>query len=219
MVWEKIKAIFRRQDDGTYLIQNSAYDPSVAQKGDSIKWLEAAGNSWGVRVLDVRPVTHTMLLLTGNQQMASNAVSWRADDGTSFIGEEPPVTRIVETNLRFPIDRRLADGVLFVPDEMEHKWALFYHRGEIICVSSWLRQVRVVARVEEHDSQIEITAVRGTFVAEDEDPEFTVRVLDYLLRSHALETEYPAPEVSSYPTGSNSFGLYEGAAGSEIGNG
>ncbi len=125
--------------------------------------------------------------------MASNAVSWRADDGTSFIGEEPPVTRIVETNLRFPIDRRLADGVLFVPDEMEHKWALFYHRGEIICVSSWLRQVRVVARVEEHDSQIEITAVRGTFVAEDEDPEFTVRVLDYLLRSHALETEYPAP--------------------------
>jgi len=202
MVWERIKRMFRRHGDGIYLIEaadfeaggeNSAYNPSVVRKGDSINWLEADDNSWGVRVLDVRPVTHTMLLVTGNQRLASNAVSWRADDGTNFIGEEPAVTRIVETNLWFPIDRLLAEGVLFTPDEMEHKWALFYHHGEIICVDSWLRQVRAVARVEEHDSHVEITEVRGTFVAEDEDPELTVQVLDYLLRSHALDTEYPAP--------------------------
>ncbi len=89
MVWEKIKAIFRRHDDGAYLIQNSAYDPSVAQKGDSIKWLEAADNSWGVRVLDVRPVTHVMLLLTGNDKFASNAVSWRGDDARASSEKNP----------------------------------------------------------------------------------------------------------------------------------
>src|SRR5205085_10906805 len=31
------------------------------------------------------------------------------------------------------------------------------------------------------------------FASEDEAPEFTVRVLDFLLRSHALDIVYPAP--------------------------
>jgi ankyrin repeat protein len=91
------------------------------------------------------------------------------------------------------MDRVLADGVLFRPREMEHKWALFYHSHEIICVRSWLRQVQVVARVAESGDHVEVSAVRGTFGTEDEEPGFTVRVLDYLLRSHALDTVHPAP--------------------------
>src|SRR5262245_4662763 len=75
--------------------------------------------------------------------------------------------------------------------------AVFYHRGEVICVRSWLRKVEVVARVEQRQDHVEITQVRGTFSASDEDPEFTIRILDYLLRSHALATVYPAP----LPTG------------------
>jgi hypothetical protein len=179
MAWDKFKNIFRRKGD-------SAEVPDI-------NWVEAADNPWGVRVLDVRPVTLTMLATSTNPECAANAVSYGQDDGISYIGEEPPVTRNVEANLRFPIDRLLADGVLFAPSEMEHKWALFYHRGEIICVRSWLRQVEVVASVEEHQDHVEVTAVRGTFGAEDEDPELTVRVLDFLLRSHALELVYPAP--------------------------
>ena len=140
-----------------------------------------------------RPITLTMLSTSSDPRCASNAVSFGQDDGTSFIGQEPPVARRVDASLRFPIDRVLADGVLFIPREMEHKWALFYHRREIICVRSWLRQVQAVARVEEHGDHVLITAVRGSFGAEDEQPAFTVRVLDYLLRSHALGAEYPAP--------------------------
>jgi hypothetical protein len=180
MAWEKLKHVFRLKDDS-------------APQASDINWVEAADNPWGVRVLDVRPVTQTMLSTSTNRQYAANAISFGQDDGTGFIGKEPPVTRSVEANLRFPIDRLLAEGVLFVPDEMEHKWALFYHRGEIICVRSWLRQVWAIARVEQYQDHIKVTAVRGTFGAEDEDPEFTVRVLDYLLRSHALDTVYPAP--------------------------
>lgn len=203
MVFGWLTRIFRRRNDEIYLIEaadfgqgqgNSAYDPSVAQIGDSINWVEADDNIWGVRVLDVRQVTHTMLLVAGEgNQFASNAVPWGASDGTTFIGEEPPVTRTVETNLRYPIDQPLVDGVLFIPDEMEHKWVLFYHLGRIIFVDSWQRQVRVVARVEMGDTYAEITEVHGTFFADDEDTEFTVRVLDFLLMSHALETDHPAP--------------------------
>ncbi len=163
----------------------------------SLNWIEAADNPWGVRVLDVRPVTLNMLSMSTDPRYATNAVSYGQDDGTSFIGQRPPVTRVTEASLRFPIDRMLADGVLFIPREMEHKWALFYHLGKIICVRSWLRKVQAVAHVEQRDNSVEITQVIGTFGAEDEEQEFTLRILDYLLRSHALDTVYPAP----LPTG------------------
>ncbi|MFN0054878.1 MAG: ankyrin repeat domain-containing protein [Planctomycetales bacterium] len=180
MVWDKIKRLFGRKDEN-------------APQTKNVPWIEAADNPWGVRVLDVRPVTLTILSLSANPQCAANAVSFSQDDGSSFIGEAPPARRVAEGSLRFPIDRMLADGVLFVPSEMEHKWALFYHRGEILCVRSWLRQVRVVAHVERRHDHVEITQARGTFGVEEEEPAFTIRILDYLLRSHALNAEYPAP--------------------------
>jgi hypothetical protein len=180
MALEKFKNFFRSKHDS-------------APQARAINWVEAADNPWGVRVLDVRPVTLTMLATSADRQCAENAGSFGQDDGTGFIGKEPPVTRSIEANLRFPIDRLLAEGVLFIPREMEHKWALFYHRREIICVRSWFRQVQAIARVEEYQDHVQVTAIRGTFGAENEDPEFTVRMLDYLLRSHALGTEYPAP--------------------------
>lgn len=162
-----------------------------------LRWIEAADNPWGVRVLDVRPVTLGMISMSADPQCASNAISFARDDGIGFIGEEPPVPRVADTSLRFPIDRMLADGALFLPREMEQKWALFYHRREVICVRSWLRKVQVVAHVEQRDGHVEITRIRGTFGDEDEESEFTARMLDFLLRSHALEMVYPAP----LPTG------------------
>ena len=60
-------------------------------------------------------------------------------------------------------------------------------------VRSWLREVKVVACVEQRQDHVEIVQVRGAFGAEDEEPQFTIRALDYLLRSHALDTVYPAP--------------------------
>ena len=180
MAWEKLKHIWRRKEDR-------------APQSTDISWVEAADSPWGVRMLDVRPVTQTMLSTSSDPQCAANALSFEQDDGTGFIGKEPPVTRSVAANLRFPIDRLLAEGVLFFPREMEQKWALFYHRREIICVRSWLRQVQAIARVEEYQDHVDVTAVRGTLGAEDEDPELTVRLLDYLLRSHALDTVYPTP--------------------------
>jgi len=145
----------------------------------------------------VRPVTLGMLSSTSDPQCALNLLSLGPDDGRRYIGEAPPADRVRDASLRFPIDRRLADGVLFAPREMEHKWALFFHRGEVICVQSWLRRVQVLARVEEREDHVEITQLRGSFGPEGEDEDFTGRVLDYLLRSHALDTVYPAP----LPTG------------------
>jgi hypothetical protein len=158
-----------------------------------IPWVDASRNPWGVPVLDVRPVTQHMLSTSQDPKCAENAISFRGDDGTGFIGEEPPEGRAVAASLRFRIDRMLADGVLFSPSEMEHKWAIFYHRRQILCVRSWLRRVHVIGEVEERGDHVEITTIRGAFSDREEDPAWTARMMDYLLRSHALDIVHPVP--------------------------
>jgi hypothetical protein len=195
MAWDRIRRLLGHKSEN-------------APKNPDVSWIEGADNPWGVRVLDVRRVTLSMLSFSADPQFASNAVSFGQDDGRSFIGEEPPARRIAQASLRFPIDGTLADGVLFVPREMEHKWALFYHRGEVICVRSWLRKVQVVAHVEQDRDHVEISQVRGTFGVEDEEPQFTIRVLDYLLRSHALETVYPVPLPTGMETAPESAAMW-----------
>jgi hypothetical protein len=146
-----------------------------------------------VPVLDVRPVTLGMISTSKDPKCAQNAVSFGNEDGTCFIGARPPVDRTTPVRLRYHIDRVLADGVLYAPEAMEQKWALFHHGSRILCVRSWLRQVEATAEVRVADGWAEVTAVQGVFAAEDEAPAFTERVLDYLLRSHALGQVFPAP--------------------------
>lgn len=182
MAWDWLKRVF-----GGPTKENKS--PELPE----IPWVAAADTPWGVDVLDVRPITLGMLSTSRDPTCAANAVSFGQDDGTGFIGQEPLVPRRIDAALRFPIDRVLADGVLFIPRAMEHKWALFYHDGSILCVRSWMRQVYVIAQTRADEGAIAITEIQGTFTDDDEPPAFTRRVLDYLLRSHALDLVYPAP--------------------------
>ena len=181
MAWEWIKPRRKKRGDGSQL--------------PVVRWLESDDNPWGVPVLDVRPVTLSMVSTTADRQCAENAMSFLQDPGTSFIGVNPVVSRSVSGGIRFRIDRMLADGTLFTPTEMEHKWAIYFHRGKILFVRSWQRRVDVIAEVSADSSanSIEITTLRGTFAANDEQPSFTRRVADYLLRSHSLNMVLPAP--------------------------
>ena len=158
-----------------------------------IQWVEITDKPWGTRVLDLRPVTLSMTATSGDPQCAANALSFRNEDGTAFIGQEPAVARIIEAHLQFQKEKFLADGVLFNPSQMEHKWAIFYHQHQMMFVQSWRREVRVIAYVEEHETHIVLTSVQGTFCEEDEDPSLTLRVLDFLIKSHARGIDFPAP--------------------------
>ena len=186
-MFERIKRLFGKA--------SSAATASAAKAEDAQPtWLDASANPWGVPVLDVRPVTLTMLSFTESRTLAENAVSYGKEDGSSFIGHSPPTTRTVPASLRYRVDRMLADGVLFVPETMEHKWAVYARGNRIICVRSWLREVHVTADVRIIDAgQAEITSITGVFAADDEPADFTARTLDYLLRTHALKEEYPVP--------------------------
>ena len=82
-----------------------------------VPWLAPGDNPWDVPVLDVRPVTLTMVSTSSNRQCAKNAISYGQDDGTSFIGHKPPIERTVTTDVRFRRDRLLADGAVYSPGD------------------------------------------------------------------------------------------------------
>jgi len=167
---------------------------SDAPQLPDIPWIPSDRNPWKIPLLDVRPITQGMVSTSKDEACAMNSASYAGDDGTGFIGQEPPAARSIPSTLRYRRDRLFADGVLFTPTCMEHKWALYHHDGEILVVRSWQRKVYVAAQVEQEGDAVRIAAIHGTFSAgTDEPPRFTERVLDFLIRSHALGLVFPAP--------------------------
>lgn len=159
-----------------------------------LTWIPPDKNPWHVRVLDVRRVTQHAFSCSIDPKCAANAVSFGKDDGVSFTTQPPQSSRTVPANLQYRIDRILAPGALFLPREMEDRWALYFQGGRILCIRSWWRTVAATAEVEfEAGSVLKVTAIHGALVLPDEEAEFTVRALDFLLRSHALGTLFPAP--------------------------
>jgi hypothetical protein len=157
------------------------------------RWLRPPESPWPIPVLDVRPFTLSVTSTSTDFDAARNAVSFSADDGTGFVGQALPTPRTIPCGLTYKVDPVLADGVLFVPSAMEHKWALFYHLGTILFVRSWRRKVVLTADVVASAGQVELTQLNGAAMSPDEDPEFTRAAADFILRTHALEEIYPAP--------------------------
>jgi hypothetical protein len=181
-------------------------EPSQAQDKPDIPLVPASENPWGVPVLDVRPVTTQYTSVSENQMCAMNAISFGDEDGRCFASQKPKRSRSISASIDLPIDRKLADGVLFSPREMEQKWALFVYGDSVIFVRSWTRGVSALARFTATEKSVRITEVIGTF-SDDEEPEkLTRRTAEFLIRAHALGEVLPAP----VPEGS--FGVPYSAA-------
>lgn len=156
------------------------------------QWIEASENPWGIRVLDLRPFTQTMISTSQNPQMATNAISYGGEDGTFFWRKEPQNKSTITCNFSIPIDKSLQPGVLFIPETMEHKWAIYFDGENLIFVRSWLREVFVTAKTTQKDNKLIVNSIKGEFT-ENESPEFKIGILRFLLISHSIAEIVPAP--------------------------
>lgn len=164
-------------------------------------------NPWNIELLDLRPVTLTMISSSKDPQMATNAMSYGGEDGTIFWQQQPPIGTTNATSLVIPIDGYLAPGVLFIPGQMEHKWAIYYDGENLIFVRSWQRRVHVIAKTIQEKDQLIITSITGEFMG-DEDPAFTKAVLNFLLISHCMHETVPAPILKELGPNSKEAGLW-----------
>lgn len=211
-MWKQIKQWFSSEPQPAPLPQPGsaatavafqAPRPDLAEQEPS--WIAAGDNPFGVPVLDVRPITLGTLSTSRDPMMARNAVSYGGETGTSFATEPPAFERPLEGALRFRAPPQLVDGALFIPSEMEDKWALFVQRGELILVRSWRRQVFLRAALHvTADGYLDVTELNGVICDTEEPPEFTLRALDFILRTHALRLDWPAAlpaDTSDEPRG------------------
>lgn len=174
---------------------------------ENLPWIEPTENPWNVRLLDLRPISQTMLSTSQNQQMAVNAISYGTEDGRSFYNQRPKNTRTIQTNLWFPIDGSLAPGVLFKPETMEHKWAIYFDGEYLIFIRSWLREVFVIAKTSQKLDHLIIENIIGEFT-EGETEAFTISFLNFLLISHCLDEIIPAPLPKELISDTKSAGLW-----------
>ncbi len=186
--------------------------PKPAEKKVELTWIEPSDNPWNVKLLDLRPITLGVLSTSSDPKMAENAVSYGNEDGKIFWGVSPKNAKTVKSRLAYPIDAPLQPGVLFAPKAMKQKWAVFFDGVNIIFVRSWQREVQVIAKTRQENNQLIIETIVGEF-KEDDSPESTNAVLNFLLISHAMNEIVPTPlpkELESVPetAGYWAFSLY-----------
>lgn len=157
------------------------------------RWLDADESPFGVPVIDIKRYTLGVVAASTERWMAENAVSFFQEDGLVFVGTEPKRQRRTALDLSYPIDGHLYGGMLFSPQEMEHKWAMYFHSGEMIFVFSWTREVVAVAETEQSDGFLRLTALRGELTTEEADDAYIRRQVEFLIHSHALDIPFPAP--------------------------
>lgn len=172
-----------------------------------LPWVDPDENPWKVQILDLRPISLRMLSSSKDQEMATNAVSYSQEDGLVFLEQRVKSDKSFETNFSFPIDDTLERGVLFIPSEMEQKWAIYYHENKLLFIRSWLREVLVIAETTQENKQLTITKIHGEFT-EGESEAFTQAVLKFLIYSHVLKEILPAPIPEDLKESTDAAGLW-----------
>jgi hypothetical protein len=206
-MWKKLKAtLFGEKKSDQAPASVALPTPPMAPPRPDLSavepaWVEAPANAFGVRVLDVRPVTLGTLSYTRDRRMAENAVSYGGEDGRSFAGKGPASGRVVHAALRFRAPGGVFDGALFLPGEMEDKWAVFVEAGELVLVRGWRREVFLRALITREGDDAVIGPLRGCVVDDDEGEAYTVRAAAFIVRTHALGAPWPAPLARSAASG------------------
>ncbi len=160
------------------------------------RWIPADKNPFGVAVLDISYFASTMGSTTFDPRCEQNALSYGLEDGSSFVGEKPDEDFTHPISLSFRIGEDFQDGALFRPNEMEQKWAIFHHQNKMFFVRSWKREVAVIAKTRQEGGCLYLESLHGDFTG-DEDPVLNERIADFLLKSHVLHLQIPAPILES----------------------
>jgi hypothetical protein len=163
-----------------------------------LRWLEAADNPFGIRVLDCRSVALGMISTTADPAIAQRFVDLRSSAGTEHLGQVPNDAVRWQCDLTYPIDGQLPEGPLFVAGEMEDKWDIYLHSDHLYFARSWTGVLVSRARI-----RFVGLAAYVDFVEVDpstaEDAGLAIRHVDYLIKSHLFNKVAPHPLPLTMP--------------------
>ena len=172
-----------------------------------LTWLEPHASRFGVRCLDCRPFSQSMLSTTDDPKIVARFSALRASDGHEHAGMSPSNAVFVETNLTYRYDGDSEDGPLFVAEVMEDKWDIYLYDGYLYFTRSWTGELVFKARVEFGPGRASVSLVEiADRAAEDE--AFALRQVDFLIKSHVMGREVPHPLPPDMPEEIETIALY-----------
>jgi hypothetical protein len=161
------------------------------REGPRAQWVPADQNRFGIPVLDLIAVTGSLLSASKDPKNAATAMSWPS----RLVADlDLPMTSAVSLpcELRYPAERDLPEGWLYVPSKMEEKWAIAHRDGAIHLIRSWTGAVGAVGRLRRDGDDVVVERVE---LSDDTlrmfgDP---IETFDWIVRAHALGQEVPLP--------------------------
>ena len=148
-----------------------------------------------MRVYDDRVVSFT------TDQKVAERFS-RRSDGSEYIGRRIDDAVQTRGGLSYPINAYAPDGPWFVAPEMEYKWNIYHHQNALFFVRSWTGDLAIRAATKKEGMRLHLTEIDASRTClpgknESTGPDEQIRrQVDFLVKSHLMQAEVPAPVPS-----------------------
>ncbi len=164
-------------------------EPNEETTDYDFRWYEVGDeeNPFNKRVLDIRPFTHSVI--SGSTDVFGSAFGvMRQSDGKNHIGQKIENENFIETNLEYPHNGEMLDGVIFKSEEMECKWDIYIYDNCFYFARSWSGELWFKAQAEFSDNKL---LIKKIFFDEEGYNEEVVNDVHFLMKSHAFNQPFP----------------------------
>jgi hypothetical protein len=173
-----------------------------------LAWLGPDQNPFGMRVLDCRPFSTTMLSATKDPSIAARFSRLRGASGEEHRGRHPEDAVVARRDLAYPFNGESRDGPLFVARQMEDKWDIYRYDGHLYFARSWTGELVFRAAIEFKEKEAVISEVEASRAKVMDDPGLVVRMVDFLMKTHLYRWEAPHPFPPGFPEDKKTLALY-----------
>jgi hypothetical protein len=175
------------------LVHSGKTAASAGNSESGVRWVSASENPFGVRILDCRSLSQSMLAVTQDPKVAESFGVLRASNGEQYRGRSPEDSETCVCDLRYSHKGNAQDGPVFKAKSMEDKWDIYLYDGHLYFARSWTGGLEYRATIEFDEDGATVNAVEARAALVQTDPFYPIAVVDYLIRSHLYRLPVPHP--------------------------
>jgi hypothetical protein len=160
---------------------------------EKLRWLEPDETPFGVRCLDLRPLSRSYTSMTSDLDIVIRFNELRASAGVEHRGAVPESAILVACDLRYPHVRAFDEGPVFKAMEMEDKWDIYFFQDHLYFARSWTGALIFRASITFTGEEAVVDSIQADDEFSMDSEPLTRRMVDFLIKSHILGLEVPLP--------------------------